>query len=30
MTFTLTFYPDRGGLGDGVVGCSSAFILSKI
>ena len=26
----IIFVPERGGLGDGIVGCSSAFILSKV
>ena len=26
----IIFYPNRGGLGDSIVGCSSCFILSKV
>ena len=27
---TIIFNPERGGLGDGIIGCASAFILSQV
>ena len=27
---TIIFHPERGGLGDGIIGCASAFILSQV